>query len=101
LLIVPTVIVVWLSDLSEAVTVGFIFVMGIIDIKQTGKKLKGISLEHGYTADKLSVKLGFSRATVFKWFAGDTIPRIDTLVILASMFDVKIDDLVVYQKEAI
>ena len=56
-------------------------------------------MKHGYSAESLSVKLGFSRATVFNWFAGDTIPRVDTLAILATMFGVKIDDLVVYQKD--
>ena len=94
-------IVVWLSDLSETVTAGFLFAMGILDLKQTGKKLKEISFQHGYSAEKLSIKLGFSRAAVFKWFSGTTVPKIDTLAILASMFDVKIDDLVVYHKEVV
>lgn len=73
--------------------------MGIIDTVKTGRTLKLLAMKHGYSAESLSVKLGFSRATVFNWFAGDTIPRVDTLVILATMFGVKIDDLVVYQKD--
>lgn len=74
------------------------YTMGIIDTVKTGRTLKLLAMKHGYSAESLSVKLGFSRATVFNWFAGDTIPRVDTLAILATMFGVKIDDLVVYQK---
>lgn len=70
--------------------------MGIIDVKTTGERIKAYAFKSGYSAETLSQKLGCSRSSVFKWFAGQFVPRLDTLTILASLFDVSLDDLVVY-----
>lgn len=70
--------------------------MGIIDVKSTGLKIKTYAKASGYSADTLSEKLGCSRSTVFKWFAGEIVPRIDTLTILASLFKVPLDEIVIY-----
>ena len=88
----------WLPVKTGRLPTVYFLTMGIVDTVKTGRTLKLLAMKHGYSAESLSVKLGFSRATVFNWFAGDTIPRVDTLAILATMFGVKIDDLVVYQK---
>ena len=36
---------------------------------------------------------------IYKWQRGDTLPTVDNLAVLAALFGVKIDDILVYQED--
>lgn len=69
--------------------------MKVINTLKTGQNLRRLAAEHGYTAIQLSRKLGFCEDSIFKWFAGTNIPKIDTLVMLSELFNTPIDELLV------
>ena len=48
------------------------------------------------TVSDLQAVLGFNTPqAIFKWIRGDSLPSVDNLVILASVFGVKVDDILV------
>lgn len=49
----------------------------------------------GIKVKDMADTLGVSTQAVAKWQAGAALPTIDNLVILASILDVKIDDILV------
>lgn len=62
---------------------------------KTGKRIKELADIHGYTPSSLSNKLYLSRYTIYKWYAGVNIPRIDDFIALSDLLGVTIDELVV------
>ena len=58
-----------------------------------GAKLQSLRKERGYTQDALAEKLNISPQAVSKWENGATSPDMDTLVKLADIFDVSLDEL--------
>ena len=70
----------------------------VIDLLATGKNIKQHIKEHDFNAPIVAKRLGVSNTTVYKWCSGEHVPTVDNLVILSSMFGVKIDDLIVVRK---
>ena len=66
-----------------------------IDIQQTGANIKTLRKAAGIKVKDIADTLGVSIQAVAKWQAGAALPTIDNLVILASILDVKIDDILV------
>ena len=50
----------------------------------------------GLTQEQLAERLGVSRQTVSKWETGGGSPNLDSLQAVARLFDVSVDDLLVY-----
>ena len=70
--------------------------MPIIDMQATGKNIVNMRKARGITVHDIQCKMGFNtNQAIYKWQRGDTMPTIDNLVILADMFHVKIDDIIV------
>ena len=70
--------------------------MPMIDMKATGDKIKTFANDRGMTARDIQKVFGFGTPqTVFKWFRGATIPTIDNMVVLARVFGVTVDDILV------
>ena len=69
--------------------------MPVIDMISTGKNIKDMRKKAGVTIDDIMNVCGISKGSVCKWQRGDTMPTIDNMVILASIFGVGIDDIVV------
>ena len=69
--------------------------MPIIDMKATGANIKQIRMKAGMTIDNVADRCGISKNSVCKWQRGDTMPTIDNFVVLAAVFGVGIDDIVV------
>lgn len=68
-----------------------------IDVKATGARIKALAGERGLKATDIQRGCGLGTPqTVFKWFRGATLPSLDNLAILARLFEVGIDDIVVY-----
>lgn len=71
-----------------------------INIAETGKQIKNIMTRCGLKVVDVQSKCGFSTPqAVYKWINGTNLPTVDNLVILADMFDVMIEDILVIEKE--
>ena len=67
-----------------------------IDMAATGRNIANMRRRAGMTVSDLQAVLGFNTPqAIFKWIRGDSLPTVDNLVILASVFGVKIDDILV------
>lgn len=67
-----------------------------IDLIATGKNISMLRKNAGITVRDFQTAMGFNTPqAIFKWQRGDSLPTVDNLVILASVFGVKIDDILV------
>lgn len=70
----------------------------VIDMTATGKNIARIRKQSGFTVKDVQDILGFSTPqAIYKWQRGTALPTIDNLVALAAIFNVTVDDLIVYQ----
>ncbi|MBQ1729853.1 MAG: helix-turn-helix transcriptional regulator [Oscillospiraceae bacterium] len=75
--------------------------MPTIDIKATGQNIARLRNDTGITVKKMQDILGFGTPqAIYKWQRGDTLPTIDNMVVLADIFKVRIDDIVVLSQKA-
>ena len=75
--------------------------MPTIDMAATGRNINTLRKAAGMTVHDLQQRMGFNTPqAIFKWFRGDAMPTIDNLVILAALFGVTLDDLVVVDRKA-
>ena len=71
----------------------------VIDQVATGRKIKDLRMACGISVADLQQALGFANPqTIYKWQRGDGMPSIDNLVIIAAIFDVKVDDILIIQQ---
>ena len=66
-----------------------------IDIVATGENIDRLRIERGMTVTTLEEELLVSKQAVYKWIRGLNLPSIDTLVMMAKLFDVRIDDIII------
>jgi len=67
-----------------------------IDVEASGRKIKELSRDKGYSAMDLQNSLGLeSCQAVYKWFSGKGLPSIDNLLAIAHLFGVSMEDLIV------
>ena len=68
----------------------------VINLVRTGKNIKRIAKERGFSADKIRGMLGISdRSNVYKWFRGEVLPTVDNLLAMSILFGVTINELIV------
>lgn len=68
----------------------------VIDVANTGKNIKKISKEKGFSADMLKNLLGLSdKSNVYKWFRGEVLPTTDNLLVMSILFGVTVNDLII------
>ena len=73
--------------------------MIVVDVEGTGKRIKSLMTEKNISAIDIQKRLNLSVSYgVYKWIYGMCLPKIDHLVILADMFDVGLDDIVVVKR---
>ena len=71
----------------------------VINMIETGKKIKSLAEENNISVNKIQEFCGLSSfQAVYKWFNGKAIPTVDNLGILANLFNVSIDDLLIFDK---
>ena len=68
--------------------------MKVLDAEATGKRIRELRLEKKVTVEMIGEYLNCSGQAVYKWQRGDSVPTIDNLILLSSMLDVTLDDLV-------
>ena len=59
-----------------------------------GNKLYELRKEKGLSQEELASRLEVTRQTVSKWELGDSTPDLDKLVLLAELFEISLDELV-------
>lgn len=71
-----------------------------IDMIRTGRNIERLRKEAGLSVNELQRILGFATSqAIYKWQQGRSLPTLDNLVALAAVFRVRIDDILVYQKQ--
>lgn len=66
-----------------------------------GKILKDKRTDYGLTQEQLSEEIFVSRKTISKWETGKTTPDIDSLIRLAKLFDLSLDNLLLEGSEVV
>ena len=70
--------------------------MPTINMVATGINITRLREQAGFTVKDLQDVFGFATPrAIYKWQHGTALPTIDNLVVLAAVFDVAIDDILV------
>ena len=73
--------------------------MIVVDAEATGQRIRVLMAERNITVSDIQKRLNLSVSYgVYKWLYGMSLPKIDHLVILADMFGVTMDDIVVTKR---
>lgn len=68
----------------------------IINLAQTGANIVSLRKAAGLTVHDLQLVFGFnSPQAIYKWQNGAALPTVDNLIVLAALFQVRIDDILV------
>ena len=65
---------------------------------ETAKNLLELITKNDLKIDYVAYKCGVCRSAVYHWINGRSVPSIDCLIILADMFNCKIDDLIIVDR---
>ena len=72
-----------------------------IDMVATGKNIAALRNAAGLSVRDLQDIFGFATPqAIYKWQHGTALPTLDNLVILAAIFDVAMDDIIVIDVDA-
>lgn len=67
-----------------------------IDMAQTGANIVNLRKASGLSVHDLQMVFGFnSPQAIYKWQNGTSLPSVDNLIVLAALFNVRIDDILV------
>ena len=67
-----------------------------IDLAQTGANIMKLRKAAGLTVADIQMVFGFnSPQAIYKWQNGAALPTVDNLIVLAALFGVLIDDILV------
>lgn len=71
----------------------------MVDITATGENIKRLMVENKVTYKDIQYALCFNTPqAIYKWMRGECLPSIDNMIVLADMFNCKIDDIVIVDK---
>lgn len=67
-----------------------------IQQKETGKQIKKLLAEQGYTVKDVQSVMGFENPqAVYKWISGRSLPSLDNFIILSRLLHTSIEDILV------
>ena len=70
----------------------------VIDPVATGENIVRLRQERGLSVRDLQAYFGFEEPqAIYKWQRGMALPTVDNLAVLAAIFGVKIDDILIFQ----
>ena len=73
----------------------------IINAAATGKNIEALRKQRGLSVRDLQDVLGFATPqAIYKWQRGTCLPSVDNLVVLAALFRVHIDEIIVIEDSA-
>ena len=68
----------------------------VIDMALTGRNIVKLRTDRGLSVSRLRQILGFATPqAIYKWQRGMALPTIDNLVVLAAVFGVTMDEIIV------
>lgn len=71
-----------------------------IDMIKTGQNIEKLRKEMGLSVRDLQILFGFTTPqAIYKWQHGDCMPSIDNLLVLATIFQVHMEDILVIEKK--
>lgn len=74
----------------------------VIDMTATGMNITRLRINAGLTVRDLQTVFGFSTPqAIYKWQRGDAMPTLDNMVVLAAVFGVPMDDILVVQNRTV
>ena len=74
----------------------------VIDMTATGINITRMRIAAGLTVKDVQDVFGFSTPqAIYKWQRGTALPTVDNLVVLAAIFGVKIDDILIFQDRGV
>lgn len=83
---------------EEGVSMEHVFPM--IDLPETGKRIKELREQRGISVKQLQRFLGFEQPqAIYKWQRGECLPTFDNMYAIACFFNVKIDDILVGNRQ--
>ena len=75
---------------------GTIFRTPIIDMIKTGENIERLRRSKGITVRQLQEIFGFATPqAIYKWQHGDALPTVDNLIVLAMVFQLPIEEILV------
>ena len=73
----------------------------VIDMTATGMNITRLRINAGLTVRDLQNIMGFATPqAIYKWQHGTALPTLDNLVVLAAVFGVTMDDIIVVPNRA-
>lgn len=73
--------------------------MPVIDLTLTGQNISNIRKQRGMTVKELQSIFGFATPqAIYKWQQGAALPTVDNLVVLAAVFGVPVDSILVVDR---
>lgn len=77
------------------------FTLPTIDMVKTGQNIARLRTLNGLSVRDLQDIFGFATPqAIYKWQHGTALPTIDNLVVLAAVFQVTLDDILVVDMDA-
>ena len=68
----------------------------VIDLTATGDNIKRLRIERGLTVGDLQEFFGFEEPqAIYKWQRGQSLPTVDNLYALGSLFGITMDEILV------
>lgn len=73
-----------------------------IQQKETGKQIKKLLMENGYTVKDVQNAMGFENPqAIYKWIFGRSLPSLDNFVILSRLLHTSIEDILVVDGDVV
>ena len=72
----------------------------VINMTATGNNIMRLRMNAGLTVRDLQDVFGFSTPqAIYKWQRGTAMPTLDNMVVLAAVFGVTIDEIIIFQNQ--
>ena len=73
----------------------------VINMTATGRNIMRLRMNAGMSVAQLQAVFGFSTPqAIYKWQRGAAMPTLDNMVVLAAVFGVTIDEILIFQDES-
>lgn len=70
--------------------------MPVIDMVRTGQNIDRLRKLNGFSVREIQDIFGFATPqAIYKWQHGTALPTVDNLIVLAEIFQVRIDDILI------
>ena len=70
----------------------------VIDVRKTGRRIRELREQNGMSVKNLQEIFGFtSPQAIYKWQWGQTLPDISNLLVLAKLWHVSVENILVLQ----